>query len=381
VSGAWSPAQTVDDGAARDWAHDAALAATQVPATGAEAADWTVRGWAEVALGCAVIGAPGGFRGLDDVVRASRVPCGGPFAGRLRALRDRGGDLPACYLGEVHAPPAEQAMTAGTGEACLILAGFCDALSAAITRLGPGQDGGQSAPRRAGMTDHLRWGERMRPHPAGYSYEVLPATIEQNLAWRSWLCLPGASGRRITVVDLAARPSASTRERVCHGIHNGAHLDHLGALADADRAGTWTHAPIEFGAGLLSAESFAMAVELLAAAECVLAGLSAEARQLLAGFVERIGRIPGYRGWYDQQGRRRGSAALAAATTVAVREFAALPALAANYVTGPVRLIGQRAPDPLLPPGLNALFRQRWAAAAARFPAAAVLAERAADLP
>jgi hypothetical protein len=378
MSPALSTALTIGDNTAHDWARDAAEAAARVPVAGTQAVDWTVRGWAEVALGCAVIGSPDAFGGLDDVVRASRVPCRGPFGDRLRALRALGGNVPACYFGNAAGSPTRHVMAAHTGDACMLLAEFCDALSAAIATLRHSPE--QAPEPRANATDHLRWGERLRPGPVGPAYEVRRITIAPNLAWRSWLCLPGGSSRRITLVDLAGAGPTSVRQRICHGIHNGAHLDHLGALADADRAGTWTHAPIEFGSGLLAAESFAMAVELLAAAECVLAGLAAEAHQLLLGFIERIGRIPGYRDWHARYGHGCRSITLAAAAIVTVREFATLPAVAANYVTGPLRLLSGAAPNPLLPAMLNDRFRQRWTAAATRFPAAALLADRAGDL-
>jgi hypothetical protein len=371
---------TVDEGVAHAWALGAAQAAVRVPASGTEAVNWAVRGWAEVALGCAVGGVPDAFRGLDDAVRASDVPCGGPFADRVRALRSRGGEVPAWYFGADARHPTESGMDAGTVEACLNLAEFCDSLSAAISALRRDRARREREPPPwTGPADHLRWGERLRPRTRNYRYEVLHTTIEQNLAWRSWLCLPTMDGPRIALVDPArTAPVASVRQRVCHGIHNGAHLDHLGALAGANRdpAGSPAHAPIEFGAGLLVAESFAMAVELLAAAECVLAGLPAEAHQLLRGFVERIGRVPGYRAWHERTGRGCGSAALDAAASIKIREFATLPTLAANYVTGPLRLLANESGDPLLPSVLHKRLRQRWAAVSARFPAAAVLASR-----
>jgi hypothetical protein len=179
------------------------------------------------------------------------------------------------------------------------------------------------------------------------------------------------------------------RPRVCHGIHNGAHLDHLAALtAEAPLRGA--PSPIEFGAGLLAAESYAMAVELLAAAECTVSGLTGEARQLRHGLVERIGRHPGYAHWCAGLGNGKRaltggsdrsvtspSGALAEAASTRVGEFGALPTLASNYVTGPLSLIGGGHGHPFVPGALLTRFQDRWCAVADRFPPAALLTRRA----
>jgi hypothetical protein len=389
---------SVDETLAYEWAYESCAAAEQVPAGGEEAVDWTVRGWAEVALGCAVSDTPDALRGLDDAIRRSAVPCRGPFAQRLRALRRRAGEPPSWYFGDESGGAAQTVgPDARTVRSCLLLAEFCDALTETVEARHRDRKRTRSAPPPwTGTGDHLRWGERLRPRPSDYPYLVLRTTVEQHLAWRTWLFLPTVGGPRIALIDpLRARSGASMRQRVCHGIHNGAHLDHLGALVaekeSAARAaaqagagsdsgsgsGTWTSLPIEFGEGLLVAESFAMAVELLAAVQCLLAGLPAEARVLAGGFAERIGRLPGYRVWYEREGRARGSATLDAAARIAVREFATLPTLAANYVTGPLRLLAAQHRDPLLPVALHSRFKRRWDEAAARFPAATLLAERA----
>ena len=90
--------------AAYAWAIAAADAAVRVPAANAEAAAWTVRGWADVAVGCLALdgpasagsggpapSAPGAFGGLDEVVRATPVRSGGQHAARLRRLRKLAG--------------------------------------------------------------------------------------------------------------------------------------------------------------------------------------------------------------------------------------------------------------------------------------------------
>ena len=96
--------------AAYAWAIAAADAAVRVPAANAEAAAWTVRGWADVAIGCLALdgsapagsggpapAAPGAFGGLDEVVRATPVVSGGQHAARLRRLRELAGPVPPWY--------------------------------------------------------------------------------------------------------------------------------------------------------------------------------------------------------------------------------------------------------------------------------------------
>src|SRR5579864_9031777 len=110
--GAAAPGPTyVAAAAARAWAIAAATAAVGVPASGAEAAAWTVRGWADVAVGCLALdgpaespaespadsGAPGAFAGLDEVIRSVPVASGGQHAARLRRLRRFAGPVPPCY--------------------------------------------------------------------------------------------------------------------------------------------------------------------------------------------------------------------------------------------------------------------------------------------
>src|SRR5580658_6373936 len=98
---------------ARAWAVTSAEAAVRVPAEHAEAAAWTVRGWADVAVGCLALdgpaiaaapgsrrdpgSSPGAFGGLDAAVRAAPVVSGGQHAARLRRLRELAGPVPPWY--------------------------------------------------------------------------------------------------------------------------------------------------------------------------------------------------------------------------------------------------------------------------------------------
>lgn len=379
--------------AAYAWAFAAARAAACVPAADqAEAAEWTLRGWAEVALGCAALGLPGGWSGLDDAVGAAAAAFRGTFGRRLVQLRALGGRPPACYTEQTEQPdPAEpdhaaHELSAQTARACAIVAEFCDALPMdADPPIGPAL--------RADMSGLMRWGEPWRPRRGRRRrdpWSVLPTRIDRQLAWRCWMRLPGPDTRepaRVTLIETAPpKPqaphtaAAALRQRVCHGIHNGAHLDHLSALS-VDSHPTTAHSPLEFGAGLLAAESYAMAVEILAAAECAAARRPAEARQLGLGLIERIGRLPGYPGWYDQASNNgllpsAGRSALADAMAIRIGEFAGLPSLAANYLIGPLRFIAGAADPAYFPADLTDAFRARWDHAAHRFPPAARLFER-----
>jgi hypothetical protein len=129
--------------------------------------------------------------------------------------------------------------------------------------------------------------------------------------------------------------------------------------------------PAEFGTGLLAAESYAMAVEILASAECVVAGDLATAGLLRDGIRERVARTPGVR----PAGRP------AAPASAGVAEFALLPTLADAYVNRALVLLGRAASgtaaSPLLPAELVRPLGQRWRAAAGAFPPAARLTEQA----
>ena len=161
----------------------------------------------------------------------------------------------------------------------------------------------------------LAWGRRYRPSADG-AHAAVCLPVSRRLARRTWMCLPWLG---VTIADV---PSTATplAQQIWRGIHEGAHLDHLGVLA---RSGATAPSPAEFGTGLLVAESYAMAVEMLAAVECILAGEGQAVWQLGAGLVERATRLPG------------GSAATA--------EFADLPTLAEVYVLGPVEVLADGA--------------------------------------
>lgn len=356
------------------WSRAAAQAACRVPADEREAENWTVRGWSEVALGCVVLGGEAAFQGLDEVVRASGVPCSGPYAARLHALRRLGGGLPGCYLS---APPATDPSTprplpGPVARACAALATYCDSLDTALLRQSGRGEQGVQTPSWATTVDHLRWGERFRvPVAARRWYCVVSTPVPAQLVRRAWLRLPSADMRHPVLVRPSGAVEATVRQRVRQGLHNGAHLDHLAALADDEAAAPWSPSAIEFGAGLLVAEAYAMSIELLASAQCAITGRPAEARELYWGLVSRIGRIPGFAAWHARH--PASSPALRRAAAQRSAEFAALPTLAAQYVTGPLRLIAEGWIHPLIPSALARRVRARWAEVCEKFEPAAAL--------
>jgi hypothetical protein len=342
---------------ARAWAMAAAAAAVRVPAENAEAAAWTVRGWADVAVGCFVLDCAAAFGGLDEVVRSVPVMSGGMHAARLRSLRGSAGPVPAWYPDARPVEGAIRDVGSYAWRAARLIAEFGELLMTTAAALPPGP----SCP--ASSAGQLAWGARYRPLPSdGHVTVRLP--VSRRLVRRTWMCLPGlpAPGTAVAEVPSTATPLA---QQIWRGIHEGAHLDHLAALSRLDSLegpGAAAPSPAEFGAGLLVAESYAMAVEILAAVEAILAGEGLAVWQLGAGLVERATRLPG------------------GADPAA--EFADLPTLAEVYVLGPLELLvhAPAGEAPPLPGEITGSLRARWVAASAAYPPAAAFGSAAADL-
>jgi hypothetical protein len=354
---------------ARAWAMAAAQAAARVPATDAEAAAWTVRGWADVAVGCLALDGPanqdqsGAFGGLDEVIRSVPVASGGLQAARLRSLRRAAGPVPSWYP---DTRPVRGAIR-GVGPHAWRAAGLISRFGELLMTTAAGLPAGQACPLSSAR--QLAWGARYRPLPTDEHVTVrLP--VSRRLARRTWMCLPGLPGPGTAVAEV---PSSATplAQQIWRGIHEGAHLDHLAVLARLDGRGTCPAAPspTEFGAGLMVTESYAMAVEILAAVECLLAGEGLAVWQLGAGLIERATRLPG------------GSQPAA--------EFADLPTLAEVYVLGPVEILaGGTAAGALpgetaagaLPDQIIGPLRARWLVATAAYPPAAEFGSAAGDL-
>ncbi|GIH28128.1 hypothetical protein Aph01nite_64380 [Acrocarpospora phusangensis] len=314
------------------WAASRGVAAMAVPASGAEAAAWAVRGWAEVALGCAVLGRA--FDGLDGVVRSAGIRHGGPGAVRLRALRALGGTVPA-YYPDAGDPGPVAPVGVEVWRLCGLLAEFCDAVPMGVPA---GSSRGRDSAR-----GQLRWGERYRPEPAR-RYRIVRGDAYAGMVWRTWMRLPCPGGSENVLVAVG-RKEPELQRRVWLGIHEGAHLDQL-AVGEGE---------LEFGAGLLAAESYAMAVEIVALLEAARDGQVELARWLRHGLLERVGRMPGFDGQVP------------AARGFRSPELGWLPTLASTYVTGPFAL--------LCAPGTTPLHA-RWRAALAGAPRAAEVVAR-----
>src|SRR5205823_6232749 len=159
---------------ARAWAVAAATAAVRVPAGHAEADAWTIRGWADVAVGCVALDGPGSaspgsrmawrddpgaFSGLDQVIRSLRVVSVGPHAARLRQLRRFAGPVPPWY-------PDTQPVTGPIRDvrdivwrAARLVTGFGELLMATAATLR------HDAACPLGSARQLAWGARYRPAP------------------------------------------------------------------------------------------------------------------------------------------------------------------------------------------------------------------------
>jgi len=349
--GARAPGLThVTAAAARAWAMAAAQAAVRVPAADAEAAAWTVRGWADVAVGCLALDGPAAFGGLDEVVRSVPVVSGGPQAARLRSLRRLAGPVPRWYPDTSPVDGPIRAVGPGAWRAAGLITRFGELLMTTAAGLPLGPACPLSSPRQ------LAWGARYRPLPSDEHVTVrLP--VSRRLARRTWMCLPGLPGPGTAVAEV---PSTATplAQQIWRGIHEGAHLDHLAALSRL--GGPAAPSPAEFGAGLMVTESYAMAVEILAAVECILAGEGQAVWQLGAGLIERATRLPG-------------------GSHPAV-EFADLPTLAEVYVLGPLEILAGGTAAGALPEEITGTLRARWLAASAAYPPAAAFGTAAGQL-
>lgn len=332
------------------WARSAVVAALSVPARGWEADIWTVRGFAEVAMGITLLDAPEAYAELDRALREARIPAAGPAAERLRGLRALAGPVPACYPEAIPLAPIRTTREPARRAAGLLVE-FCDAVAKASSQRG-GMRMDTGIPEDS--IGQLRWGARYRPSPCGVDPAVAERALPPGLLWRSWFRLPWPDRPEFVVVERPARIPVVQR-LVWRGIHDGAHLDHMVALAELSPAAP---SPAEYGWGLTVAESYAMAVEIGATVACLLNGEAVAAEVLRKGLLERVARLAG----------------------PDVTEFGALPELAEAYVAGPLRLLSGESPGPLLPDALAGPLARHWAALCAAFPPAAELTRAAREL-
>ena len=348
--------------AAYAWATAAATAAVKVPAANGEAVAWTVRGWADVAVGCLALDGPapagsrgsaphlpGAFGGLDEVVRIVPVVSGGQHAARLRWLRELAGPVPLWYPDVRPVAGPIRGVGRFIWQAADLLARFGDDLM----MTGAGLPWRASSPLSSAR--QLAWGARYRPSPSD-AHRTVRLPVNRFLARRTWMCLPGPAGPGPAVAEVPSTASPLAQQ-IWRGIHEGAHLDHLSALTALDPAAP---SPAEFGTGLMIAESYAMAVEILAAVECVLAEEGHAVWQLGAGLIERATRLPG--------------------GSDPAPEFVDLPTLAEVYVRGPLEILTGGDAARALPQGIAGSLRARWRSACVAYPPAAAFRSAAAEL-
>ena len=190
-------------------------AAVKVPALNAEAAAWTVRGWADVAVGCLALDgsagpeATGAFGGLDEVVRDTPVISAGQHAARLRQLRQFAGPVPPWYP---DARPVSGPVR-GIGQIAWQAAELLARFGKLLMMTAGGLPWRPPCPLRSAR--QLAWGVRYRPSPSDEHVTVrLP--VNRWLARRTWMCLPGLPGPGTAVAEvavhrLAARPADLAR--------------------------------------------------------------------------------------------------------------------------------------------------------------------------
>src|SRR6266568_419798 len=219
---------------ARAWA----TAAVRVPAGNAEADAWTVRGWADVAIGCVALDGPGfagparrsaprdgsgAFSGLDEAVRSRRVVSGGQHAARLRQLRRFAGPVPPWYPDT--RPVAGPIRDVGeiVWRAAGLVSRFGELLMATAATLR------HDAACPLVSARQLAWGARYRPSPSA-EHVTMRLPLNRRLARRTWMCLPGLPGPGTAIAEV---PSTATaiEQQIWRGIHEGAHLDHLSSVA------------------------------------------------------------------------------------------------------------------------------------------------------
>jgi hypothetical protein len=286
------------------------------------------------------------------------VVSGGQHAGRLRRLRRLAGPVPPWYPDARPVAGPVRGVGPFIWQGADLLARFGEELM----MTGAGLPWGASCPLSSAR--QLAWGARYRPSPSD-AHRTVRLPVNRFLARRTWMCLPGrpgpsrpdpgpGPGPAVAEVPSTASPLA---QQIWRGIHEGAHLDHLAALT---ALGASAPSPAEFGAGLLIAESYAMAVEILAAVECVLAEEGHAVWQLGAGLIERATRLPG--------------------GSDPAPEFVDLPTLAEVYVRGPLEVLTGGDAARALPAQIVGSLRARWRSACAAYPPADVFASAAAEL-
>lgn len=315
-------------------------AALDVPAeTLPERHSWVCRNLAEVTLMASVAGYDVNI--VDSVIADTDFEYADPrFCERLHQLRSIVGDtLPPYPRGRAICVDELGSLSSAELQAAKAISIFADALfNTAIPHqleISMLEGDGEVA-----ITE-LR---NLRPAASKHNpVFVRRPDIAPHLVWRAWMTLP-QRGPAIVVVDQRLSPA---KLAIWWGIHNGSHLDHLSQFSSEHIA------PIEFGRGLLVAESWAMCAEMLAAAEGLIKGDAITMSVVRTGLIERLGRLP-----------LPPSASFSPSYQLAIRtpsvEFCALPTLSKAYVVGAIALLGNGFKNSFIPEHMAIEARRRW---------------------
>jgi hypothetical protein len=315
---------------------------------------------------------------VDDAVGRLRGAGSARFAERLRAVRALFGPVPVAYDDAVaRAAGAPRAGTAATADA----RAAAGARGPAWARRAPGPE------VRAAVGALVRWADEALPEPgripcadpgvpcdaalaadlierygparpAGLAHRGACRSLAVPLAltWRTWWW--HGSGPMLGVPGWTL---SAGRSAVMFGLHAGAHLD-LQWWSAVER-GPSAAVGLEFGAGLIVAESVTMAVEYSASAR--VPALRPYVRQ---GLVGRLARLPRLARWGpaavpDSAIMAAAVEAAEAAEATGDAEFGALPRLAAAYTAGPVLLAWRGFSHRLVPGALRGPLRSHWSQA------------------
>ncbi|WP_459803317.1 hypothetical protein [Herbidospora sp. RD11066] len=286
---------------------------------------------------------------IRAVDRAAAMIEKGPtlFVERLRALRAYAGPVPRRYP----VPSYERrdiAPARKTVEAVVALGKLIDSIE--VIRPATGQV--RTPARLSDVAAALDQMKSIRPLSGGV-HRCRRVTVDRTLVWRGWFGQSGSPVMLFVEQDLA-----QVELELMYGLHAGTHLDHLTEVLQS--TGPAAAARLEYGSGLLVAESVAMAAEFIAFASQK-HELAEQARSFLRrSLIERIARIPNLRDHLPPESRFSPAVCDAMDLTPA-HEFAALPTLAGSYVSGPFELARRRFRHPLIPPACAEALTRAWA--------------------
>lgn len=346
------------------------MAASDLPAEGhRERAAWVTRGLAEILAMGATFPSRQLVSAVDHAVRSLRLEGAGErFGDRLRELRRWHGKVPATYesVGKCEAQSLSPIADRDVIAAAVAVARFADALHAHCKTAG-GKETLTKTSRREAM-QVLRETADLRPG-GKKTAKVLSSPLPGRLVWRMWMAHPEDG----SPLYLAASDTwHGTLQRRCWiGFHNGCHMD---AIEAARSVSPLAPLRLQYGEGLLLAESIAMAGEFIVADLAAHEGRLQLVRVLYDGFVERIARLPGVRSWLPPLIPDSATCAAVVAAPVQ-KEFVFLPTLTSAYIRGPLHLAERRFEHDLLTLEYSGAVASAWSAALTRGGPLAVLKE------